>query len=118
MAIDTDFRAAMLAHAPLAALIDDRMSLNVTPDVDVLPIVIFSVRRDLNRGLDNSLHGERASIDVQVWAESAAGARLVADELIAAVATVPDVAVVTDDRDTYEPDMKIDGVLITVVWMT
>lgn len=118
MAIDTDFRAAMLAYAPLVALIDDRMSLNVAPDVDTLPIVVYSVRRDLTRGLDNSVHGERGTIDVQVWAGSAAAARQVADEVIAAVATVPDKAVVTDDRDTYEPDMKIDGVLLTVVWMT
>lgn len=116
MAIDTDFRAAMLAHAPLVALIDDRLSLNVAPDTDVLPIVVFSVRTDRTLGLNGSVHGERAAIDVQVWADSAAAARTVADELIAAVATVPDKAVVTDHRDTYEPDLKIDGVLLTVVW--
>lgn len=117
MAIDTDFRAAMLAHAPLVALIDDRLALNVAPDTDVLPLVVFSVRTDRTLGLSGALHGNRGSIDVQVWAASAAGARQVADELIAAVATVPDKAVVTDHRDTYEPDMKLDGVLLSVVWM-
>lgn len=117
MAIDTDFRTAMLAHAPLVALIDDRLSLNVAPDIDTLPIAVYSVRTDRVHGLDGTLHARRATIDVQIWADSAAAARQAADELVAAVATVPDKAVVTDDRDTYEPDMKIDGVLLTVVWM-
>lgn len=117
MAIDTDFRAAMLAHAPLVALIDDRLALNVAPDTDTLPLVVYSVRTDRTLGLGGDLHGLRASIDVQVWAKSSEVARQVADEVILAVATVPDKAVVTDDRDAYEPDMKLDGVLLTVVWM-
>ena len=117
MSIETAFVAALLAHAPLTALVDDGISQEAAPSVETLPLVVFSVRADRALGLNNTLHASRASIDVQCWADTAAAARAVADALIGAVATVPDKAVVTDDRGTYDPELKLYGQLLTVVWI-
>jgi len=117
MSIETDFRAALVAHAPLTALVDDGIAQEAAPSVETVPVVVYSMLVDRTLGLDGTLHGRRAGIDVQCWAETAAGARAVADALIDAVATVPDKAVVTSDRGTYDPELKLYGQILTVVWM-
>lgn len=117
MSIETAFLAALAAHAPLTALVDNGIAQDAAPSVETLPLVVFSVLVDRLLGLNGALHAERAGIDVQCWADTAAGARAVADAVVGAVATVPDKAVVTSDRGTYDPDLKLYGQILTVVWM-
>lgn len=117
MSIETDFRSALVAHAPLTALVDDGIAQEAAPSVETLPLVVYSVLVDRSLGLDGTLHARRAGIDVQCWADTAAGARAVADAIVGAVATVPDKAVVTSDRGTYDPELKLYGQILTVVWI-
>lgn len=117
MSIEIDFRAALLAHAPLTALVDDGVSQMAVPMVETVPLVVFGVTLDRTLALNGTLHGERANIEVQCWATSTLVARQVADAVIGAVATVPDNAVVTSDRDTYDEGLKLFGQVLTVVWL-
>ncbi len=118
MSIETDFRATLLAHAPLASLVAARVALNALPDGAGLPAVVYGVAHNRTLGLDGTLLADQAAIAVQCWAETATEAQAVADAVIAAVATAPTDAgaVVTDRADTFDPELGIDGVQLTAEW--
>lgn len=118
MSIETDFRATLVAHAPLVALIGPRLALNALPDAVGLPALVYGVRHDRTSGLDGTLLADQAGIVVQCWGDTAASAQAVADAVVAAVSTAPAAAgaVVNDRSDTFDADLGIDGVVLTVEW--
>ena len=118
MSIEADVRATLAAHSGLDALVGGRIALNAVPDGSGTPVVVYSVTHDRTLGLDGTLLADQASVAVQCWADNAAQAEAVADAVIDAIAAAPSSAgaVVTDRSGTFEPDMGLDGVVLSVEW--
>ena len=117
MSIESDVRALLAAHAPLTALVSTRIALNAVPDGAGMPCVVFSVAHQPVRSTD-ALLDDRASISLQCWAETAAGAEAVSDAVIAAFNTAPatNAVVVLDYATGYDAELGLDSVSMTVEW--
>lgn len=118
MSIETDFRASLLAHAPLTALVVDRVSQDAAPDGTAYPLVIFATRRDSINDLAGTLVIDQASVAVQCWAEDGASAGAVADAVVGALASqvLAHGAIVIDRATSTDPELNLDAVFITVQW--
>lgn len=118
MSIESDFRALLVGHAPLAALVGSRVALNAVPDESATPLVVFAATHNRELGLDNTLLSDQASIEVQCWAETATQADAVADAVISAIATAPAAAgaVCLARSTTFDPELGLDAAVLTVEW--
>lgn len=118
MSIETDFRALLAAHAPLVALVGTRIAQDAITEGAAGALVVFSSRHDLTLGLNNTLLADQCTLAVQCWADTAAQAAAVAAAVRAAVAAAPSSsgACVLDESTTHDPEIGMDGVLLTVEW--
>ena len=69
-------------------------------------------------GLDGSLLALQASIEVQAWDKTAAGAKEVEAAIVAAVALAPAQtgAVVLATSDIFDEERDLDGRLVSIEW--
>ena len=119
MSIEADFRATLVAHAPLLALVPAaRIAQNAVDGNGTGAAVVFIATHDPVLGLNNTELGDQCSIEVQCWAETAVAADALADAVKAAVATAPSAAgaCVTGRSSTFDPDTGQDGTVLAVEW--
>jgi hypothetical protein len=119
MSIEADFRATLVAHAPLTALVPAaRIAQNAVDSGGTSPAVVFIATHAPILGLDSTQLGDQCQLEVQCWAESAVAADAVADAVKAAVATAPAAAcaVVTSRASTFDPETGQDGTVLSVEW--
>ena len=119
MSIEADFRATLVAHAPLLALVPAaRIAQNAVEDGAPGAAVVFTTSHAPVLGLGNTQLGDICSIEVQCWAGSAAAAEALADAVAAAIATAPaaSAACVTARASTFDPDTGQDGCVLAVEW--
>ncbi len=118
MSAETQFRAVLAAHAPLVAVVEDRIALNAIPEGGGYPCVVFAVRTDPVQTLLGTDDDLQAAISVQCWAGDPAAARALADLVRAAIATAPADrgAYVTADAGVFDEDLGLDGVQLEVDW--
>jgi hypothetical protein len=118
MSIEADFRAVLAAHAPLVALVQQRIVANAAPKGAPFPLVTFASNHNPTLGLDGTVLGNQCTLQVQCWGDTAAQADAVADAVAAAVATAPrDAGATVLDRITsFDPDISKDGTTLTVEW--
>jgi hypothetical protein len=89
---------------------------NVSP-----PYIVFASTHDPQQMLDGSAE-DKVTFNVQCWATTATAAISLADLVVAAIeafdATAPGGLTVTvlDRQGSYEPDLQLDGVILTVEW--
>ena len=115
-----DFRAALLAHAPLVALVGAGVAMHAVPEGQALPYVVFtaSAEPDLLLG---GVADEKTTFTVDCWAATAEGAAAVADAVAAAVqafdaASSSTAATLLSRQGGYDAEMGLDGVVMTVEW--
>lgn len=120
MSIESDFRALLAGYAPLAALVGARIALSAVEEGAGTPAVVFEVSHQPILGLNNTVLGDQAAINVQCWADTAVTAASVADAVAAAVATAPAAAgaCVTARSTSFDAEMGLDGVELAVEWWT
>lgn len=119
MSIESDFRAVLVAHAPLLALVPAaRIAQNAVDGSGTGAAVVFVATHNPILGLDNTQLGDQCQLEVQCWAENAAVADAVADAVKAAVATAPAAsgACVTGRSSTFDPETGQDGTVLAVEW--
>lgn len=118
MSVESDFRALLANYAPLVALVGTRIAENALPEGSGLPCVVFGVAHTPTLGLDNTVLCDQCAISVQCWADTAAQALAVSDQVRAAVALAPinAGAVVVDRTGAYNEDLGLDAQLLTVEW--
>lgn len=117
MSAADDLRTTLLAHAPLVALVGQRVRQDMGAEKDAFPFVVFRQTADEpERGLDGSLHARREIFQVESWGETRAASatvhRLVEDALSAA-GLWPTAA----DPDALDPDVGARaGVWNVEIW--
>lgn len=118
MTIETDVRQLLAGYSGLTALVGARIAQDAVPDESAYPLVVFAVRRDQITALDGTPLLSQCAVSLQCWAENGVAAAAVADQVVAALATAPlsAGAIVIDRSTTFDPEMGLDGVLLTVQW--
>lgn len=120
MTVETDFRAALAAYAPLVTLVGTRLAQNAVPQGGVYPLVVFAVDHQRELGLDNTLHADACAINVQCWAETPAGAAAVADAVVAALAASATAlaadCTLTARATAFDEDLQLDAEQLTIEW--
>ena len=118
MSVETDYCALLASHAPLVTLVQDRIAQDAVPEGASYPLVVFSAIHTPTYGLDNTLLADQCSLQTQCWANSGGQAAAVADQVVAALAVAPPRtgAVVVTRSSTFDPDLGLDGVELTVEW--
>lgn len=111
---EDNFRDALLAHAPLAALVGDRVAVDeMLPGQR--PFVIFTrSRTQTTRDLSGTVVDQRVVFAVQVWGDSRDQVSEVADEVEAALAEADQA---WDGRaSVYDDELELEGETLEVDW--
>lgn len=120
MSVETDFRAALAAHAPLTALVGTRIAQNAVPQGSVYPLVVYTVQHAPELSLFNQTHADACTVNVQCWAETAAGASAVADAVLAALAADATAqahdATMTLRDNAFDPTVGLDAEQLSIEW--
>lgn len=114
MSAETDFRAVLAGYAGLTNLVSTRISQNAVDQSDAAPYVVFTASHAPEYGLDNTVHADLVTFEVQCWAETALAADAVADQVEAAIRAEGLVA--TSRITTFDAETGLDGTVITVEW--
>ena len=115
MSLDTDLRALLVGNAGLTALVSTRIVQDRMEQGAARPFVVFSrASTDYQTGLDGSVLGERATFDVQCWADTRASAEAVAS----AVQAVLDAnqRPVLSRASGYDAELDLEATLMSVEW--
>lgn len=113
----TELREALTGHAPLTALVAQRIRPDKAQDSDAFPFVVYR-RQSFEplQGLDGTLFGTRHSMQIECWAETRAQSLSVADEAMAALLAA-DLPVEVSEPDGYDPQLGVLAVTLNVdVW--
>lgn len=117
MSIETDFRAAVLAHGPAAALIGgSRICINIAPQGWAVPYIAYAVQHQRDPLLTGAVAGDVATITAQCWGRIAAQAAELADAVEAAMgaAWAPVVG-----RETAQDDQTgLHAEILSITWVT
>jgi hypothetical protein len=118
MSVETDFRVLLAARPGITSLVGDAIALNAVNEGDEPPYVVYGVAHAPVLGLDNTVLADQCSVDVACWAGTAAAAGALADQVQAAVAAAPTArgACVVARNNTFDPELGLDGVVLSVEW--
>ena len=121
MSVETDFRAMLAAHAPLAALVGTRIAQNAVEASQPLPVVVFSAAHEPLDGLLGPGAAEQVTLVAECWAETAATAAAVAGAVVAACnahdAAQTAIAVIVRSRQSlHDGELGLDGEALTIEW--
>ena len=115
MSAETDFRALLLATGAVTALVGSRIAASRIEQGAVRPFVVFSrSATERSVGLDGTVHGVRATLDVQCWADTRVAAQTLADAVQAAVESAHHFC--TARTDGYDPELDLESDLLTIDW--
>lgn len=120
MSAEGDYRAALLAHAPLVALVGQRVALHAVAEGQPLPVVVFTGAHEKQQMLRGAAD-TRVTFATECWARTAAEAVAVADAVEAAVlvfdtASTTTSATVLDRQDAFDSETLLEGVVLSVEW--
>lgn len=122
MSAETTFRAALLAHAPLVALVQQRVAANAANQTDAFPYCAFQAAHDPQRGLDGVKQVDHVTFTVECWGQTAVQAGAVGDAVEAAIDAYALVAPATVSAtvlarvDGFDGELGLDGAVLTVDW--
>lgn len=105
MSAAEELRAALIAHAPLLALVGQRVRFDVAHQDDAYPLIVLrQTGNDPARGLDGSLHCRRESFQVESWGETRSGSAAV-HTLVEAALDLADMSPEPADPDSLDPEV-------------
>lgn len=121
MSADTKLLAALLAFAPLRALVVERVARNAVPPNTARPYVVFSTAHEPQLGLGGQ-HFDQVSFSIECWGDNAAQSTAVADQVIAAIETYEAAqpllcAMPTGRVSGFDGDLGLDAEVIMVDWI-
>lgn len=112
-----DLRAALLAYAPLTALVGARVRFDMGAEADAYPfLVLRQVGNSPQRGIDGSLHARRETFQIESWGETrsnSASVHVLVEAALGVAELWPDEA----DPDAIDPEIGARACVWTVdVW--
>jgi hypothetical protein len=118
MSAEADFRALLVAHPGLAALVGTRISENAVPQGLALPYVAFGARHELTHNLLGDVMADQATLTVQCWGRNATEAAAVAAQVALAVEGAEPArgAVVISTEGAYDAQTDADASILVVEW--
>lgn len=118
MTVETDFRAVAVAHAPLVALVGQRVVQNGIDDGTEGDYIVFTTSHEPHLGIGGQVLGDQVSITAECWAATAMRANAIADALVAAMATAPPMAcvTVTNRASGFDGDLGLDATVLSLEW--
>lgn len=115
MSAEIALRAALMAHAPLVALVGSRVASDRAEEGWPRPLVVYSRTGSENHAtLDNQTLASTVFFELQVWADTRASAEAVADACQAAIEAAGEA--VTVRASGYDPDLDTEAVVMNVEW--
>lgn len=115
MSAEADFRAVLVAYAPLTALVPAAsISQNAAEQGVDLPYIAFTSAHAPSYGLANNLLADEVTFSVQCWGATSAQADAVADEVQAALLAAGTVC--TARATALDPNLGLDATVLTVQW--
>lgn len=115
---EAQVRAMLTAHAPLTAIVGDRIAVNAVPEGSGYPCVVFAVRVESQLTLSGDLDELEGHASIQCWADAPLAARALADHVRDAVDAVDPQygAVVQSEMTIFDAELGLDGVQLEVQW--
>ncbi|WP_330114077.1 DUF3168 domain-containing protein [Pseudomonas sp. JS3066] len=112
--IELDLRAALLAHAPLTALVQQKVAALIAPEGTQPPYVTYQLITGTRQGSMSTQGSLRnARMQLLCFARSYGEAKQVAQAVQDAVEDSTQFEVVFNgDQDLYEPDTKLQYVVL------
>lgn len=113
MSAETQLRALLIADPAVAALVGDRVSADRIEQGASRPFVVFvRTATDRVRGLDGTLHGVKATFDVQVWADTRQAATDVSDAVQDALETDYHYVITRDSGADADLDIEMSSLVV------
>lgn len=115
MSLDTDLRAALVGNEGITALVGTRIVADRMEEGAARPFIIYSREStQYETTLDGTVLAERATFDVQCWADTRASAEAVAN----AVRVVLDAGQrpILSRVSGYDADLDLEATLLSVEW--
>lgn len=115
MSLDTDLRAGLAGDAGVSALVGARISSDRIEQGTIRPFITFSrAATEYQTTLDGTVVAERATFDVQVWADT----RLSAEAVSSAIKTYLDAnqRQVLSRASGYDPELDLEASILSVEW--
>ncbi len=118
MSAETDFRALLVGHAGVTALVGANVAHNAIRSGVPAPYIVFTAAHDPVLNLLNEQLADACTFTVQCWGNTAAQAEAVANAAVAAIATAHTArgAAVTARASGYDEETGLDAVVLTVEW--
>ena len=115
MSMESDLRALLAAYAPLTALVSTRIAADRIEQGAGRPFVVFSrTATEPVQSLNGTVHANKASFDVQCWADTRTSAEAVADAIQDAL--VADARAIVARASGYDADLDLEATVISVDW--
>ena len=113
MSLDTDLRAALAGNAGITALVGTRIVADRMEEGAARPFIVFSrATTDYQTGLDGTVLAERATFDVQCWADTRASAEAVCDAAATAVRAAG--FLTTGRRAEFDPESDLWAAVLSI----
>jgi hypothetical protein len=118
MTAEDEFRALLAGHAPLAALVGNRIAQHAISEGQKPPLVVFNATHAPEYGVGGGLLCDEIDFTVQCWGMTALQAEQVAAAVRGACAAAPGTryCAVMGERGTFDSELQLDGVELTVEW--
>lgn len=120
MTVETDFRAALAAHAALTTLVGTRIALSAVPQGVAYPLVTFVVEHAPEYSLNNTRMSDTCTVSVQCWGQTSDSASAVADAVVAALAADATAqardCTLTARATAFDPDLELDAEQMSFEW--
>jgi len=120
MSAEADLRVSLLAHAPLVALVGDRVAQNGVELGVALPYVVFTAQHAPTMGLfDSTPLINQVTFSIECWSTYAVEADMVADAVLAALLAhaPPNAAATLLARGSgFDGDLGLDATVLSVEW--
>jgi hypothetical protein len=119
VSVESDVVASLLAHAPLATLVGQKVSPDKVLQDVTRPFIVYTVQRTPHHTIDNACRTTLYTFTLQAWADNRTSADAVADAVEAALAAsaLEGGGIPVDDRQTIsESDLDFEGNEITFTY--
>lgn len=115
MSAETALRTLLLADGPTAALVATRVTADRVEQTAARPFIVFTrTGTERSKGLDGTVLGVRATLQVETWADTRVSAEAVADAMEAAIEGAHQFVV--NRGAGFDPDLDLESTVLTVDW--